>query len=172
MGLNLKNLGILFLALALTILWIRAGSASDDARFPMPAQKIYVTECGGCHTAYAPGLLPTRSWIRMMGELENHFGEDASLDEPDRLAIQRHLTDWSADSRGASLLMRRIAGAIPAGATPQRITETWFFGYMHDEVPTHIWKRKKVGTRANCIACHPRANEGSYAEREVVIPRD
>lgn len=172
MGITLKNLGILLLGLGLAIFWIASGQADDNALQPMPKQKLYVQECGSCHTAYAPGFLPARSWVKMMAELENHFGEDAALEDPQRLAIQRELTDLAADSRGATVLMRRIAGSIPAGAAPQRISETWFFGYMHDEVPGHFWKRKKVGTKANCIACHPRANEGSYPEREVRIPQD
>lgn len=170
MGMTFKNLGVLFLSLALAGFWIASGQADEHTLLPMPRDKLYVEECGACHTAYAPGFLPARSWLRMMGELENHFGEDASLDEPQRLAIQRHLTDLAADNRNGTLLMRRIAGSIPAGSAPQRITETWFFGYMHDEVPAQFWKRKKVGSKANCIACHPRANEGSYPEREVRIP--
>ena len=40
-----------------------------------------------------------------------------------------------------------------------------------DEVPKHIWQRKKIGTPGNCIACHTRANEGRYGEREVRIPQ-
>lgn len=170
MGVTWKNLGILILGLSLAVFWIAAGQADDQGAMPMPRDKLYVEECGGCHTAYAPGFLPARSWVRMMGELERHFGEDASLDEPHSLAIQRHLTDLAADSQNGTPFMRRIAASVPAGATPQRVTETWFFAFMHDEVPVSFWARKKIGTKANCIACHPRANAGSYAEREVSIP--
>ena len=28
-----------------------------------------------------PNLLPKKSWELIMGDLENHFGDDASLDE-------------------------------------------------------------------------------------------
>lgn len=170
MGVTWKNLSILVLGLGLAVFWIAAGQADDNAWIPMPRDKLYVEECGACHTAYAPGFLPARSWVRMMAELERHFGEDASLDEPHSLAIQRYLTDLAADSPNATPFMRRIAASIPARTAPQRITETWFFAYMHDEVPGSFWTRKKIGTKANCIACHPRANAGSYAEREVVIP--
>lgn len=172
MGVNFKNLGILILSLGLAVFWVAAGEADDNALMPMPRDKLFVEECGACHTAYAPGFLPTRSWLRMMNELGSHFGDDASLDEPHKLAIQRFLTDFAADSQDGTLLMRRIASSIPPQATPQRITETWFFGYMHDEVPASFWKRSKVGTKTNCIACHPRANEGGYAEREIRIPSE
>ena len=50
------------------------------------------------------------------------------------------------------------------------ISEAGFFKFMHDEVPNSIWRRQKVGSKANCGACHPRADEGRYGEREVRIP--
>ncbi|HPQ24397.1 MAG TPA: cytochrome C, partial [Gammaproteobacteria bacterium] len=40
---------------------------------------LYLQECGSCHFAYQPGLLPARSWNNLMGGLENHFGENAEL---------------------------------------------------------------------------------------------
>lgn len=171
MGVTMKNLAILVLGVVMAAFWIGNGQADGEVSFPMPPGKLYLDECGSCHTAYAPGLLPARSWQKMMNELEDHFGEDASLAEPQKLAILRWLTDYAADSRNATVLMRRIAASIPAGAAPQRITETPLFKYQHDEVPKHIWKRTKVGSPANCGACHTHANEGRYPEREVRIPK-
>ncbi len=171
MDVNVKNLSVLAAAVVSASFWIGQGQADNEVVFPMPPGPLYVKECGSCHTAYAPGLLPARSWQKMMDELDNHFGEDASLDEPERLAILRWLTDYAADSPNANMLMRRIASSIPRGAQPQRITETPLFKHQHDEVPAHFWKRPKIGSKANCGACHPRANEGRYPEREVRIPR-
>ena len=170
-GITWKNLLTLILAVAGTTLLIAQAPANDEAVFPMPTGKTYVNECGSCHTAYAPGLLPARSWRKMMGELENHFGEDASLAEPQQLEILKALENLSADSVQATMRMRRINGSIPTNAAPQRIVETGYFKYMHDEVRPSIWKRKKIGTLANCIACHSRANEGRYGEREIQIPQ-
>jgi hypothetical protein len=170
-GITWKNLLTLILAVGGTTLLIAQAPANDEAIFPMPTGKTYVNECGSCHTAYAPGLLPARSWRKMMGELENHFGEDASLADPQQLEILKALENLAADSAQATLRMRRIHGAIPTNAVPQRIVETGYFKYMHDEVRPSIWKRKKVGTLANCIACHSRANEGRYGEREIRIPQ-
>jgi len=122
--------------------------------------------------AYPACLLPARSWTRMMRSLENHFGEDASLSPEETLAITRHLQDNAADSAYANERMRRIAGGIGLNAAPLRFTETPYFGYLHDEVPADVWKRAKIGSRANCIACHTRAETGSFAEREIKIPKD
>jgi cytochrome c553 len=171
MGVTLKNLLALLLGVGLTGFWISTGLADGDAAFPMPQGKLYVDECGSCHTAYAPGLLPARSWSKMMAELENHFGEDASLAAKESQAILAELTRLAADGGQANMLMRRISAGIPRQEAPQRISTTPFFKYMHDEVPGYIWKRKKIGSAANCVACHTKANEGRYYEREVAIPQ-
>ncbi len=170
-GITWKNLLTLCLGVGGALLLITRAPADDEAVFPMPSGKIYVNECGSCHTAYAPGLLPARSWHKMMGELSNHFGDDASLSEPQRLEITQALEALAADNIQASMRMRRINTAIPPTAVPLRIVETGYFKYMHDEVRPSIWKRKKIGTLANCMACHPRANEGRYSEREIQIPQ-
>jgi len=171
MGVTWKNIGLLLASLTLPLAWVASGFANQDAAFPMPASKEYLDECGSCHTAYAPGLLPARSWDRMMNELDRHFGEDASLDAGQAARIGASLRTLAADSANASLLMRRIAERIPAGTAPQRISETGYFKFMHDEVPAAIWQRAKIGSRANCGACHTKANEGRYPEREVRIPQ-
>jgi hypothetical protein len=171
MGITWKNLLTLLLAIAGAIFLIAQSPADDEAIFPMPAGKTFVNECGSCHTAYAPGLLPARSWRKMLGELDKHFGEDASLSEPQRLAILKDLEMLASDNPAANMRMRRIDSAIPASTTPQKISDTGYFKYMHDEVPGYIWQRKSIGARANCIACHIRANDGRYGEREVRIPQ-
>jgi cytochrome c553 len=166
-----KGLAILCATVGLAGLWIGNSPADDEAVFPMPRGKALLSECGSCHTAFAPGLLPARSWRRMLSDLGNHFGEDASVQEPVRLALLKDLEDMAADGAFADMRMRRIAGSVPVNAAPQRITETAFFKFMHDEVPQSFWRRKAIATPANCSACHPRANEGRYGEREVRIPQ-
>jgi cytochrome c553 len=171
MGVNLQNLSWLLVALLLALSWIASSRAENDAAFPMPSGKQYVEECGSCHTAYAPGLLPARSWRKTMEGLSDHFGEDAELDPEAHAAILSSLLALAADSGQANMLMRRIATAIPAAETPLRASTGPFFRYMHDEVPASIWKRAKIGNPSNCIACHTRANLGRYGEGEVRIPK-
>jgi hypothetical protein len=171
MGVTWRHLFVLLLVLVAVSLLILQSPSEAESRFPMPAGKVYVAECGGCHTAFAPGLLPVRSWRKMMEELADHFGEDASLEEPHYFAILKELETLAADGSYADMRMRRISASIPTESSPQRFSDTPFFKYLHDELPAEIWKRKGVGTPSNCIACHRRANEGSYDEREVRIPR-
>jgi hypothetical protein len=171
MGVTLKNLGILIVGVGLMAFWIGSGRADGDAALPMPAGKTYVNECGACHTAYAPGFLPARSWKKMLLELENHFGEDASLGEMELAEIEKAILPLAADTSAATMLMRRIASGIAPGQMPQRISGSPFFKFMHDEVPANFWKRPRIGSPANCVACHTHANEGRYHEREVSIPK-
>ncbi len=169
-GASWKGLAVLAVVLTVSGVWLLEAPAHDDADFPMPRSKTLVNECGSCHTAFAPGLLPTRSWRKMLGGLRDHFGDDASVEEPVRLALLKELEDMAADGAFSDPRMRRIAAAIPASAAPQRITETDYFKYMHDEIPASYWNRKAIGKPTNCVACHPRANEGRYGEREIRIP--
>lgn len=166
-----KNLAILVAVLSVIGSWLMNSPVHDEAIFPMPRGKTYIAECGSCHTAFAPGLLPARSWRKMLGELENHFDEDASLDEPVRLAILKDLEDFAADGAFSDMRMRRIAAALPVAEAPQRITQTAYLRAIHDQVPDNFWKRKAIASRTNCIACHPRANEGRFGEREIRIPK-
>ena len=39
----------------------------------------YQNECGACHFAYQPGLLPARSWQALMTGLDQHFTEAKML---------------------------------------------------------------------------------------------
>ena len=107
-----------------------------------------------------------------MNELENHFGDNASLPPQETAEIRRYLMEHAADSRTANQIMQRIASGIRFNDAPLRFTETAYFGYVHDEVPASIWKRSKIGSKANCIACHTRAETGSFGEKEIRIPKE
>lgn len=133
--------------------------ADDDHRAAAPLPASYVQECGACHVAYAPGLLPAASWRRLMGSLQRHFGTDASVDP----ATQATLSDWLV-SQAAT---RRRRAVEP----PQdRITRSAWFVREHHEVPAATWKHPAVASPAQCNACHTRAVDGSFREREIRLP--
>lgn len=172
MGINARNLSWLAATLIGSSFLLTASWGNDGiASFPAVTHPATKNECAACHMAYPAGLLPARSWKRMMGELDRHFGEDASLSAQEVAQIEKYLTDSAADSTQASRLMNRIASGIAPGATPQRFTETPFFGYLHDEVPSSVWKRKAIASKSNCVACHTKAEQGSFVEREIRIPK-
>jgi hypothetical protein len=120
--------------------------------------------------AYPPGLLPERSWRKLMAELDNHFGQNASLDAVTAKAVLTYLVENSAE-RSTNRRAVRFAGAVPASAVPLRITENPYFVREHREVSPDVWKLPKVGSPANCNACHGDAEQGTFSERNVRIPR-
>lgn len=148
---------ILFAALAATAV---LAHADGRHRIAAPALPAYQQECGACHVAYPPGLLPAASWQRLTGDLAHHFGTDASLDA----ATTRHIAAYLQANAGTSKRTRE--------QPPQdRITRSAWFARKHDEVPGAAWRSPAVKTAANCAACHPRAAEGDFDEDRVRIPR-
>jgi hypothetical protein len=131
------------------LLGLAAMTAAADDRPRLPPNPAYKTECGSCHVAYPPALLPAESWRKLMTGLDRHFGGDASLDAKMNEEISRYL---------AANAGRRDP---PSGAEP-RITETRWFRKEHDEVPAALWKSAAVKSAANCAACHALAEQGNY----------
>ncbi len=129
-------------------------------------------ECTSCHMAYPPGYLPERSWLKLMSGLDRHFGENAELDAATVKVITNYLVSNSAE-RSSDRHAGRFLGSIAADAVPLRITETTYFRRKHDahEINPAVWKLPKVGSPANCIACHSGAEKGDFSERNVKIPR-
>lgn len=130
----------------------------------------YREECGSCHLAYPAGLLPARSWQKLMGGLNNHFGDNAEL-SPE---LTQEITDYLvANSADASSYRRsqQITRSVGAEETPLRITDTAFFRREHRELPAKLVKdNPQVKGFSNCNACHQRAEQGSFSEREIRIP--
>ena len=149
-----------------------AGSHEGKGKSALPpvANAKWQSECSACHMAYHPGFLPERSWHKMMAGLDQHFGENASLDPQTAKEITDFLVANSAD-RGENRRSARIARSIPASATLLRISETPYFVRKHDEIVAQTWKRKSIGSAANCGACHKTADKGDFSERNVSIPR-
>lgn len=137
---------------------------------PRTTNKAWQQECASCHIAYSPAFLPKASWRRLMGGLDQHFGENASLDPATQADILRFLEANAADS-GISRMGSRVMQSTGASAAPLRITETRWFVHKHDEVSQATWSRKSIGSAANCAACHRQAEQGVFDEDTVRIPK-
>jgi len=138
-----------------------AAHAGDDARTPLHVPSAYTQECAACHLAYPPGMLPARSWRRMMGSLDRHYGSDASLDA----ATVATLSDWLAAHAGSS---RRVRDDDP----PQdRITRSAWFERKHRRLDAASWAHPEVKSAANCAACHPAAARGEFDDDDLRLPR-
>jgi len=135
----------------------------------MPVDAVYRDECGACHTAYPPGLLPTSSWQAIMQGLDDHFGENAEL-LPDTAAHITAYLDEHASDRGDPMRNDRLLRGVQ-GRPPLRITELPFFKDKHEEVPARMVEgNPEVQTFSRCEACHRGAEKGRFDEDNVAIP--
>ncbi len=146
------------------------GDGGGDDLMPRLTHTAWQQECASCHLAYSPALLPRASWRRVMGGLEQHFGENAGLDPATQADILRFLEANAADS-GTSRMGNKVMQRMGKNEAPLRITETAWFVEKHDEVPRTSWTRKSVGSAANCAACHRQAEKGVFDEDTVRIPK-
>ncbi|MEO5331021.1 MAG: diheme cytochrome c [Magnetococcus sp. YQC-5] len=146
-------------------------SGGKQHRDVAPVQeKQYSADCGSCHFAYQPGLLPARSWEKLLAGLGEHFGENAEVSQEVQNALKTYLTRNAAD-RVDDGRSKKIAASIAPDETPVRITETRYFVKKHREIPRRFWeKNPKIGSLIRCEACHTKAEEGSFNEHEVQIP--
>ena len=142
-------------------------SASSPVAVP---NALYNEECGSCHMAYPAGLLPARSWNKMLSNLENHFDENAEVDQSVNAQLTTYLTRNSADN-GGSRLGRKVERSGYRGSTPLRISETRYFIRKHDELPPRaVRNNPQVGSIAMCDKCHRGAANGNFNENQVNIP--
>ncbi len=109
------------------------GNASGGGNL-LSTDPTIVKECSECHIAYSPKLLPSSSWRKIMGNLDSHFGENASLDNATRAKIENYLVSKSSNN----------------GDGPIRISQSrWFRREHNGDITTH-----KAKSWSNCLACH------------------
>jgi hypothetical protein len=133
---------------------------ADGGKRQVPLLPRYQQECAACHLAYPPAMLPAASWRRLMNDLPRHYGTDASLDA----AAVQEIGSWLGTHAGT---YKRVREEPPQ----DRITRSAWFIREHDEVPAATWKLSAVKSAANCAACHQGAEQGSFSERNIRIPR-
>ena len=133
---------------------------------PQYAQdEVYMEECGACHLAYPPDLLPVESWQKVMAGLDDHFGDNAELDEETAGHIAGYL-EANGLSRSRPSKMSRLLRGLPADP-PLRITELPAFVNLHYMIPRELEVDELAeGFLSPCADCHKEALQGIYdAER-------
>lgn len=146
---------------AIAVLGIAGARAGGSHYYPPVTDPLTAEECGGCHLAFPPSMLPAASWRTMMGQLDRHFGDDASLGAEATASIARYLIANAGDAGGRRTNDGLLRGLAP-GAAPQRITELPRWVREHREIRPAEWSDPKVRSRANCVACHADAERGYF----------
>lgn len=128
------------------------------------------TECGDCHLAFHPSLLPARSWQALMAGQDDHFGDDLGLDADSRAEILTFLVSNASEnhqSEAAWMMDRSVA----IDQAPLRVTEVAFWKRKHGKISPEVWKSNKVKSKANCAACHLDADKGTFEDAGMRIPK-
>ena len=132
---------------------------TDEGNTPLVTDQLTKNECSACHFAYPALMLPETSWRKIMGSLENHFGEDASLDAQTTQHITKYLVAQAGDTeRGTSKYVR----GLDDKKTLIRITETKYWIRQHPAISKEKLQSGLAGLKANCEVCHLRAEDGNY----------
>lgn len=135
----------------------------------MAENEDFQSECGDCHEVYHPSLLPHASWTSMMADLEDHFGEDASLDPTTMVTINTHLVTYASEAWDTEAANRFRTVSLEA---PYQISATPYWLRKHDEVADDVFKRKGVGGKSHCKSCHRDASSGRFDDQKIKIPNE
>lgn len=157
--LPLVVLRLSMLAASLGLLPLGAAWADGGRAMPAVVLPAYTQECASCHTAYPPGMLPARSWQRVMSGLDRHYGTDASLDA----ATAQQIGAWLQTHAGT---YKRVAEEPPQ----DRLTRSAWFERKHRQIEPTVWALQSVKSAANCAACHTGADRGRYDDDHLRAP--
>lgn len=121
----------------------------------------YVEECGACHYAYPPGLLPASSWQKIMVSLDDHFEDNAETDSDTVAYITQYLVA-NALSEGDTSRLSVLLRNMPADP-PLRITDLPGFRQAH-ETDLELAESLNMGMEffSPCEDCHRQADEGIF----------
>lgn len=136
----------------------------------LPDNDTWRSECGDCHLAYHPVLLPARSWKELLRTQDNHFEEDLALDDETLAEIERFLVANASESL-LNEPARKINASTPATETPLRVIETHYWLKKHKDIKEAYWKDERVKSKGNCQACHLDAKQGSFEDSAMRLPK-
>jgi len=136
----------------------------------LPDHDLWREECGACHLAFHPSLLPARSWETMMAEQGTHFAEDLFLESDAVAEIETFLVENAAE-QGLTEAAWKINNSIPKSETLLRITEAPYWIKKHQEISNAIWQNPQVNGKVNCAACHLDADAGTFEDAAMQLPK-
>lgn len=149
-------------------------SNPDQAYLPFKGPRLAMNanwnaECGDCHLAYHPSLLPARSWHKMFDQQDQHFEEDLMLDEALITELLAYAAAHAAEQEPTEAAWK-INTSLKPEESPLQITETKYWREQHSEIEEAIWQRGDVRSKSNCAACHLDAEQGTFEDSAMRIP--
>ncbi|MEO1131774.1 MAG: cytochrome C [Cyanobacteria bacterium J06639_1] len=113
------------------------------ARYRAGAQ-LYVENCGSCHLAIPPEVLPGDTWRRVISD-SSHYGVTIEpLQGPFRQSMWTFLRDFSRNR-------------LESETVPYRVENSRHFKALHPGVTF-----ESPVTLSGCVTCHPQAEAGNF----------
>ena len=131
--------------------------------------ELWNEECGACHLAFHPSLLPARSWQQLFKQQEDHFQEDLMLDEETLAELMAYASDNAAEHKQTEAAWK-INRSIKKEQSPLRVTSVEYWKEKHSNVAEAVWKQETVKSKTNCGACHFDAEQGTFQDSAMKIP--
>jgi len=119
--------------------------AHDDLWAVPENNASWRSECGSCHMAFPPAMLPVEDWQLIMRRLDRHYGAEASLDESVRKEILAFL-----ERNGSEAMFADTGDELP------RLTSASWFERKHQGA-IRLWRKGRVKSLSDCQACHREA---------------
>lgn len=100
-----------------------------------------------------------------MSDLENHFGDDASLEPEDEKIILDFLVQYSAE-KSTKEASYKILKSIE-NKDIIAISQTSFWKNEHKNIPKEVFLDKDIKSKANCKACHSDVEKGLIEDDKI-----
>ena len=100
-----------------------------------------------------------------MADLENHFGDDASLDVQTNKNILDFLIKNSAENSSYKASWNFLNSINNKDIIA--ISKTNFWKERHKEIPKNVFENKLVKSEANCKACHSDIEKGLVEDENI-----
>lgn len=131
--------------------------------------ETYAEECGACHLPHNPSLLPRASWAQLMAGLDDHFGENAALDDATTAELAAWLDAHAAESADTKP-SHRLRAVDPQ--KPFQITASPYWVRKHRAIADATFASRAVGGKGQCAACHGDGEAGRFYPANISIPKE
>ncbi len=109
--------------------------------------------------------MPKKSWELIMSDLENHFGDDASLDLETNKNILAFLVQNSAETSTTEASFKFLQSIKNQDIIA--LSKTTFWEKTHKDIPKEIFDNEKIKSKANCKACHSDIEKGLIEDENI-----
>ena len=100
-----------------------------------------------------------------MSDLENHFGDDASITEESNKNILAFLLKNSAETSDMEASFKFLQSIKNQDIIA--ISQTKYWEKTHKDIPKELFENEKIKSKTNCKACHTDIEKGLIEDENI-----